>query len=423
MKLKKFCCGILLGLSTLLLAGQVSANTSGVQKITDLANDFITGADLSSAQALNKAGVAYYDLNHKKADLLTVMKQAGVNYVRLRIWNNPYQSQAPYLGYGGGNTDLNNAEILGRKASQLGMKVLIDLQYADFWCDPAKQYPPKAWKNYTLEQKKTAVYGYTKWTLQELLKAGVNVGMVQIGNETNGSMCGVGGLYGGKYDLSDGVAALIQAGCYAVDDVNRQNKQKILKAVHFTDLNTNGYWYAQCLAKQKVDYDVFATSYYPMWHGTTAQLTASLSKIAKTFHKKVMVAETAAPYTLKSFDETPNTVSQANIVNKQYAVSVSGQAQALRDVFFAVNRVNQTVKGAGLGAFYWEPGWICSPKNTWKTSGSGWASQASASYEKDILGYSKYFSQVDCGSSWENMALFDNSGQALKSLAVFKDIR
>ena len=63
MKLKKFCCGILLGLSTLLLAGQVSANTSGVQKITDLANDFITGADLSSAQALNKAGVAYYDLN------------------------------------------------------------------------------------------------------------------------------------------------------------------------------------------------------------------------------------------------------------------------------------------------------------------------------------------------------------------------
>ena len=125
--------------------------------------------------------------------------------------------------------------------------------------DPAKQFAPKAWADYSLAYKKDAVYNFTYDSLKELLDYGVDVGMVQIGNETNGAMAGVGGLYDNVWDLSSGVAALMQQGCYAVDDINSAYGKSMLKVLHFTDFLERGEWYAQCLAEQGVDYDVFAT--------------------------------------------------------------------------------------------------------------------------------------------------------------------
>ncbi len=428
-KLISGCMALLLGLSVCGGASDkekqsyAASSVSGVSAISSLPSDFIRGVDVSSLTAFENAGTSFYYLDGSEGDMFDILKGAGVNYVRLRIWNDPYDSSSPYKGYGGGNTDLYNAKVLGKRATDAGMKVFIDFQYSDFWSDPEKQFAPKEWSDYTLAQKKTAVYGYTYWAVSELLDYGVDVGIVQIGNETNGSMCGVGGLYDDVWDLSSGVAALMQQGCYAIDDINSAYGKSIQKALHFTDLNTNGAWYASCLNTQGVDYDIYSTSYYPMWHGTASDLASSLTSIAKTYNKKVMVSETAYPYTLDNLDSTSNTVSSYCMNYQNYDVSASGQAEAVRAVAEAVNKVNTNYSsGYGLGVFYWEPSWIPTDSSAWGTYGTGWASSTSGNYEKLYSSSVQFYATEDKGSSWENMALFDTNGVAMKSLYVFNDM-
>lgn len=404
---------------------KAATSVSGVSAVSNMPDDFARGVDLSAVMALEKSGAVFSYMDGSSSDdIFEILAGAGVNYVRIRVWNNPYDSAAPYKGYGAGNCDLYNAKVLGKRATDAGMKVLIDFHYSDFWADPAKQFAPKEWADYSLAYKKDAVYNYTYNSLKELLDYGVNIGMVQIGNETNGAMAGVGGLYDNVWDLSSGVAALMQQGCYAVDDINSAYGKSMLKVLHFTDFLERGEWYAQCLEKQGVDYDVFATSYYPMWHGSTSDLADQLTYIAKTYNKKVMVAETAYPYTFDNFDSEGNNVgSAASMVCYDYEVSVSGQAEALRDVFAAVAQVNSSKWGYGVGAFYWEPEWIPVASSAWGTYGSGWASSTSGNYEKLYSSSVSLYSSTDRGSSWDNMTLFDKNGNALKSLYVFNDIR
>lgn len=431
--LKKFVTGVLVaatafstffsgeGLGTM----EVSAATSisGVSTVSNMPSGFARGVDISEVIALENSGIAYKYLDGTSGDIFDILAGAGVNYVRIRIWNNPYDSSSPYKGYGAGNCDLWNAKVLGKRATDAGMKVYIDFHYSDFWADPAKQFAPKAWKNYSLAYKKDAVYNFTYDSLCELLDYGVDVGMVQIGNETNGSMCGIGGLYDGTWNLSTGVGALMQQGCYAVDDVNSAYGKSMLKVLHFTDLLTNGEWYAKCAYEQGIDYDVFATSFYPMWHGSTSDMASTLLNIAKTYNKKVLVAETGYPYTYNNADSEGNNIGSSSDMNyANYSVSVSGQAQALRDVFAAVASINSSMSGYGLGAFYWAPEWIGVDSSTSGTYGTGWASSSSGNYEKLFNSSVTYYSTTDRGSSWDNIALFDSNGQAMKSLYVFNDI-
>lgn len=416
--------GSIFSCSTNVMTAQAATSVSGVSTISNLPSDFIKGVDVSALYSLENSGISFTYLDGTSGDFFDILSGAGVNYVRIRIWNNPYDSTSPYKGYGGGNSDLYTAKVLGKRATDAGMKVFIDFHYSDFWADPEKQFAPKEWADYTLSQKEDAVYNYTYWALGELLDYGVDVGIVQIGNETNGSMCGVGGLYDGTWNLSTGVGAMMQEGCYAVDDINTAYGTSILKALHFTDLLTNGEWYAKCAYEQGIDYDIFSTSYYPMWHGSASDLATTLTNIAKTYNKKVMVSEVAYPYTMTDSDGTSNTVSSSSSLNYQdYDISVAGQAQALRDVFAAVNQVNTNYSsGYGLGAFYWEPEWIGVDTTTAGTYGSGWASSTSGNYELLYSSSVNYYSTTDKGSSWDNMTLFDSNGQAMSSLYVFNDI-
>ena len=402
---------------------QAASSISGVSTVSNMTSDFARGVDISAVTALENSGAVFYYPDGTSGDIFDILKGAGVNYVRIRIWNNPYDSSSPYKGYGAGNTDLYNAELLGKRATAAGMKVFIDFHYSDFWADPAKQFAPKAWSAYSLAYKKTAVYNFTYQSLCTLLNDGIDIGMVQIGNETNGSMCGIGGLYDGTWNLSTGVAALMQQGCYAVDDANKAYSKSMLKVLHFTDLLTNGEWYAKCLSEQGVDYDVFSTSFYPMWHGTTSDMTTVLTNIATTYNKKVMVSETAYPYTYDDADGETNAIYGSAAMNyTNYAVSAAGQAQALHDVFAGVAAVNNTKSGYGIGAFYWEPEWVPVSSSTWGTYGSGWATSSSGNYELLYSSAVNYYSTSDCGTQWDNMTLFDSTGKAMSSLYVFNDI-
>ena len=159
------------------------AGTVSIAQIA-LADDFITGADLSSYYSLRQSGVVFKDEEGNVLDdqgFFNYLAEGGTNWVRIRVWNNPFDGNNK--GYGGGNNDINVAKELGKLATNAGMKVLIDFHYSDFWADPGKQKEPKAWSGYTLAQKVEAVETYTKESLQILKDAGVDVGMVQVGNE------------------------------------------------------------------------------------------------------------------------------------------------------------------------------------------------------------------------------------------------
>ena len=114
--------------------------------------DFLEGVDVSSYLSLKNSGVKYYDYGGNElgnVEYFTFLKSCGVNYIRLRVWNDPYDSDGN--GYGGGNNDLASAITMGKWASEAGLKVLIDFHYSDFWADPAKQKAPKAWVEYSFE--------------------------------------------------------------------------------------------------------------------------------------------------------------------------------------------------------------------------------------------------------------------------------
>lgn len=391
--------------------GGISVEESGifVTKVEGLTPDFMKGVDVSSVIALEKSGVVFYNEDGKEQDIFKTLSEAGVNYIRVRIWNDPFDAQGN--GYGGGNNDLETAVEIGKRATKFGLKVLVDYHYSDFWADPAKQQAPKAWKSLSLEDKGTALYEYTKESLTKLLKEGVDVGMVQVGNETTGIFCGENNW--------KNIALLMKEGSRAIREVSDQNKKDIQIAIHFTNPeNAENYErYAMILENFEVDYDVFASSYYSYWHGSLDNLTSILSLVAQNYNKKVMVAETSYAYTYDNGDGHGNTISEETVVNKNYPITVQGQANAVRDVIAAVAAVGE----AGIGVFYWEPAWLPVPGETfeerqplWEKYGSGWASSYASEYDPVDAGV--YYG----GTAWDNQAMFDFNGHPLDSLYVFK---
>ncbi|MEW4372360.1 glycosyl hydrolase 53 family protein [Paenibacillus kandeliae] len=376
-----------------------------VKKVEGLSPDFIKGVDVSSIISLEQSGVKFYDEQGQVQDLFTTLHQSGVNYIRVRVWDNPYTADGK--GYGGGDNDLAKAIAIGKRATANGMKLLVDFHYSDFWADPGKQHVPKAWASLNLEQKQQAVYDYTKSSLQQIVDAGVDVGMVQVGNETNQSFIG-------ETNWSS-ISKLFNKGSQAIREIN----PNILIALHFTNPETPGRYaaYAKALADNHVDYDVFASSYYPFWHGTLSNLTSVLKQVADTYGKKVMVAETSYTYTSQDGDGHENTAPRSSGQTLDYPVSVQGQATSVRNVIQAVSDVG----AAGIGMFYWEPAWLpvgpaselAHNKELWETYGSGWASSYAGEYDPDDAG--KWYG----GSAVDNQALFDFTGHPLSSLNVF----
>lgn len=123
----------------------VKADVS-VKAIQGLSDDFIGGMDVSSMLSLEESGVTFKNANGEVEDLFTLLKESGVNYVRLRVWNDPFTADGQ--GYGGGNVNADRALTMAKRATAAGLKVLVDFHYSDFWADPSKQQVPKAWKSF-----------------------------------------------------------------------------------------------------------------------------------------------------------------------------------------------------------------------------------------------------------------------------------
>ncbi len=379
-----------------------------VKPVENLPEDFIFGMDASCVPALERSGVKYYSHAGAEEDVYKILADNGVNCIRVRIWNDPFNSLGQ--GYGGGNCDIDNAVEIGKRATKYGMKLLVNFHYSDFWADPAKQMVPKAWQGMKIGEKTEAVYQFTKDCLIKLRDAGVDVGMVQVGNETNNFMCGEKTWFNIQY--------LMQAGAKAT----REIFPDALVALHFANPEKLGSYatYAKKMDYYQVDYDVFATSYYPYWHGTLENLSAVMTDIAETYGKKVMVMETSYAYTGGDTDFFGNTIGDGGSVVKNYPFTVQGQANCIRDV------VDTVVNGmpGGVGVVYWEGTWISVGGESWEENrakweqyGSGWAASYAAGYDPQDAGM--YYG----GCAVDNQAFFDEHGRALESLKVFSLMR
>ena len=380
-----------------------------VEAIPDISDDFYRGMDASAVLALENSGVKYYNFDGEEQDVFMTLAQAGVNYIRLRVWNDPYDENGN--GYGGGNNDVATAITLGQRATKYGMKVCIDFHYSDFWADPKKQFVPKAWEGMEIEEKADALYDFTLDSLTQLLEAGVDVGMVQIGNEINNGMSG-------ETDVAN-VRKLLTAGSKAVREAAANSGKEILVAIHYTNIDDMKKLDTLLTGLQvkEIDYDIVGLSFYPYWHGTIEDLKNAIIHIRDTYGKKVYVAENAYCYTAEDGDGSANSVEGTDDLAEGYSASVQGQANEVRDVCAAAS------EAGAEGVFYWEGTWIpVGPADAdnsalWEKYGSGWASSYASGYDPKDAG--QYYG----GCSWDNQAMFDFTGHPLASLKVFKYLK
>lgn len=364
-----------------------------VEPVENISDDYIRGMDASSVLVEEKSGVTYYGYDGKEQDVFMTLAQSGVNYIRLRVWNDPYDKDGN--GYGGGNNDVATAIELGKRATKYGMKVSIDFHYSDFWADPKRQHAPKAWEGMSADEKCDALYDFTKESLTKILDAGVNVGMVQIGNEINNGMSGE--------TETDAVMNLLKSGSRAVREISDSCKQDIQVVVHYTNIEDNDGidWIAQTLSDSGVDYDIFGLSYYPFWDGTNENMQTVAKNLQDKYGKKVIIAETSYCYTAEDGDGNANSLVGTDDLVDGYAATVQSQASMIRDICAAANDVGVA------GVFYWEGVWIPVGEATadnspiWEKYGSGWASSYAADYDPDDAGL--YYG----GCSWDNQAMFD----------------
>ncbi|MGC9150282.1 MAG: glycoside hydrolase family 53 protein [Microbacter sp.] len=319
-----------------------------------VATTMIQGVDISFLPQVEEAGIVLYNLAGQPEDMLSTLKNAGCNTVRVRLW------YAPADGHSGFNE-------VSRFLSQIkakGMKVWLDIHYSDTWADPGHQTPPAAWQHCSFAALKDSVYAYTK-RMMELLQPDD----VQIGNEING-----GFLWPeGSIDSLSNFKALLSSGIKAVRDVNANTKI----IIHYAGLAGADWFFGQLTG---LDYDMIGISYYPVWHGTDLNLLQStLATLGLKYQKRVVIAETAYPFTLSWNDETPNVVGEASQLVPGYPASPQGQL----DFMVKIKDIS-TSFAAGAGFCYWGAADIAF-KGPTATNGSNWENQAFYDFSNHAL--------------------------------------
>jgi len=240
------------------------------------------GADISFLPELEARGMKFSD-NGVEKDAIQILKDHGLNYVRLRIFNDPARDS----GYspGKGFCDLSNTLKMAKRVKAAGMKLLLDFHYSDYWADPGKQYKPAAWRKYSFEELKKAVYDYTKDVMQQLKDQGTTPDMVQVGNEINHGIV----WPEGNVSNFDGLAQLINAGTAAVKSVD----PAVVMMLHVAlgGQNDESVFFIDNMVARGVHFDVIGESYYPKWHGTLEDLETNLDDLARRYNRDVIVVE------------------------------------------------------------------------------------------------------------------------------------
>lgn len=371
----------------------VTAHASSAAVSTD---DFIRGVDASALDMLEDLGAQYYS-NGVQGDALQILKNNGANYVRLKLWVDPYDNGN---AYGGGNNDFDTTLLLAKRANNLGMEILIDFHLSDFWADPANQIKPKAWSNLSFTQLETTLYNYMKNTLNAFAAEGIIPDMVQVGNEISTGILHDDGKVGdGNNDFSD-LGDLLESAILGVRDSAATNTKIVLHLDQGGENSLYTWWFGSLLdCKPNLDFDVIGLSYYPMWHGTMEGLQYNLNYLSETYDKEVCIVETAYAWTTADGDGVGNVFISGDENIGGYPATVSGQFDFMNDLESIILNVPNE---KGLGYFYWEPEWV-------PVSGGTYATSAGVAYKNDT---------VTPSNTWDNMTLFNFSGNALSSIKL-----
>ena len=362
----------------------------------------ILGIDVSTYLEELEHGAKYYR-NDEEIDPLDAFVENGVDYMRIRVWNDPKSPEGePYLA---GSCDINSYVKLAKLAKSKGYKLLMDLHYSDFWADPGKQIIPKAWADFGIDEMTDAVYSFTKECLEIAVREGVAPQLVQVGNEiTNGILWPVGKLENdGKRGNYENFCRLIDAGCRACREVV-PGVQIILHLERSHDKAVYQEFFGE-MAKAGIDYDIIGASYYPYWHGTPEQLMDNLNA-CKSFGKKIMIMELGYGFTDKGYmldGEERRLVIDAERsyipgFTEKYPVTPEGQAEFVKYI------LSLACENGIDGIFYWEPLWL-------PGEGICWASEAGQAYIHE--------EGKSTTNEWANQCLFDYEGRILPAFDVF----
>lgn len=369
----------------------------------------ILGIDVSTYLEQQRITHPTYYKNGQPIDPFKLFKDNGVTYLRTRIWNNPYDENGePYLA---GTCDVDNFINLAKKLKPYDFLHVVDFHYSDFWTDPSKQYLPKAWANYSFDELVNAVYQFTKESLLKIKSEGIDVAMVQTGNEiTHGMLWPFGQILGGeeKEASYDRFATLLKSGIKAVKEVYPNAKtiihlEQSYDQVAYRDIISN-------LLRRNVKIDVLGSSYYPFWHHGFDEYFANMDMVQKEFNLEVMNVELGFPFTTIDYRADEETGKPKHLVINAdniddylklmpFYPDKEGQAKFIKEFIRLAKEHHLS------GAFYWEPLWI-------PGEGICWASKAGQKYQNDT--------SKDTRNEWANQCLFDYEGNALPALDEFK---
>jgi len=324
---------------------------------------FISAVDISKYPEISNTNSIFYDLDENQKDFLTILKEKGINTIRLRLWVNPVNEHSGF----------NEVKQFSQSLKTHGFKTWLTLHYSDSWADPGQQNPPSQWQGISFSALKDSVYNYTKKVMQEM-----QPDYIQIGNEIN---TGILHPYGDLATNHQNFIELVQQGSLAVRE--RSMDCKII--LHYAGIEHADWFFTQV---NQIDYDIIGLSYYPIWHGKSlTALKTRMQELSNIHNKKILIAETAYPFTLEWNDWTNNIVGlDEQLILPEYPATPEGQRNFIRQIKTLTKELEN-----GIGFCYWGAELIA-----WKGN------------------------QSTDASPWENQALFDFNNKALSVLNEFE---
>lgn len=290
---------------------------SGNTETTVSVDFFAKGADIGWLSEMESKGIKFYTAGGEQQDCVDLLKQLGINSIRLRVWVNPVNGWC-------GKQDVINQAV---RATKKGMKVLINFHYSDYWADPGKQNKPEAWKSLSFPDLNAALGAHTRDVLNALKSNNVEPAWVQIGNEINDGLLWDDGR--ASRNMAQ-FASLVKTGCAAAKEVFPQTKI----IIHVSNGYDNGLfrWLFDGLTINGVVWDVIGMSLYPSvndWKLKNEQCLANMLDMMSRYGKEIMIAEVGMP------------VDQPAVC-KQFISDLIAKTRSLPG-------------NKGLGVFYWEP--------------------------------------------------------------------
>ena len=320
--------------------------------------EFYKGADISWITELESEGHKFYNNSGQERECTALMKEYGMNAVRLRVWVNPSKH--------GNWCNKEDVLVKAKRAKALGMEVMIDFHYSDWWADPAKQNIPASWKGHSYEEMKKDLACHTKEVLQLLKDNGITPKWVQVGNETSNGMLWSVKTNEQGWEIKDAngntiitesmghatrnpeqYAGFFQTGYDAVKEIF----PTAIVIVHLDNgFDANLYdWNLGILKKNGAKFDMIGMSLYPYWaemyHNKAAEQTisgcmANIKRLKAQYGCDVMIVETG----MLCADE------QGKLIHA--SVLEEGYNQLL-------HIIKESKKAGCKGVFYWEP--TCKP--------------------------------------------------------------